>query len=409
MQSRSPVLPLVLTSLLLVGGCTSTLGVNIPAVDNAQRSHRTQQAPEEEKVEHEEVEVQEDVHDQEEQEVAIDTDVTIEAESGEDPELWRWNLEVGKSYRLSFESATDIKLSIGGEMGEMMGGMGGMGMPGMAEMGLEETDRITIQTDLTLHVREELADGRYDLEIPVDRMVLEGAAGRTTVDSLPDEVRVLRATMTPRGEFQFYERVLVEVSDAESGYAIARFSDEDGNITLGADLGVDGASASSRATINTRTGEVTLTQEVRQEERRTRQVEEERPVQYVDLLPADVLSLLELPEGPVAPGDSITTRFDAGTIQLDAGEPQQCDRSTCGNLRIRADIDSANFQRDAMAQAHAEVPGGMPTMKTTMDAVMLFDVPAGRVFHITGNSSSDTDGSGVSIEESTEFTLIFFE
>ena len=399
-------------ALLLAGCAAGSMSLSVPAFEEAQK-HRHQEEREVEK-DQEHARYQEVRHERYEEDAQepppISTEVTVEAESGEDPELWRWNLEVGESYRLSFESTTDLKISMGGEMGDMMGMMGGMGgMPGMGEMGLETTDRIIMETDLTLHVRERLPDGRYDLEIPVDRMVIEGSGGRITVQDLPDEVRVLRATMTPRGEFFFYERVMVEVKE-DGVYGIARFSENpDGTITLGADLGVPGASASSRATINPRTGEVTLTQEVREEQRRTRQVEEEQPVQHIDLLPADVLSMLELPEEPVAAGDRITTSFDAGTINLTAAAPEQCDDSTCGNLRVQMDIDTANFQREAMAQAHAEVPGGVPTMKTNIDAHMLFDVPNGRLFRIAGTANSETDASGMSIEENTTFTLVFFE
>lgn len=364
------------------------------------------------------------------------TEVQVSETSGGSGELWRWNLEVGESYQLHYEGTTDVEMSFGGEMGSMMQGM--MGGSGLEDL----SDQIRMRTELELQVERILPDGRYDLRIPINRMVIESASGDSmTLTDLPEDVRVLRAYMTPRGTVEFYERVMVEVRD-DGAYGIARMSEDGTSSEI--QLGGGGMEMTARAEVDPKTGRVTLSQEVREQQPRTRQVEEERPVQYLDVLPADVLTLLELPEGPVAAGDSLQVESIAGIMKMDAGEPVQCSHSRCGELRIRLDVDSGSMNQ-AVAQAHQQEDDGFddmgmdddfgdmdemhadmhmpgmggggdeaamamqPTMKADVDATILFDVAAGRLFNIEGTSGSVSGSAGVEIREATEFTLIFLE
>ncbi len=357
--------------------------------------------------------------------------------SSEDGELWRWDLAEGESYGLHYDATTDISISFGGAMAEMMGQM----------VGDEISDQITTETELELQVEQILPDGRYDLRIPVRQLVIESATGdRITLADLPDEVRVLRAYMTPRGTVEFYERVMVEVRD-EGAYGIVRMS-QDGSTTSGeATLGAGDMEVTARAEVDPDTGTVSLSQEVREREPRTREVEEERPVQHIDVLPADILSLLELPEGPIASGDRVELATPIGTMNMDVGDDEQCSHNRCGKLRLRMDVDSAPTAESSAETAEAgegavhgdmdmgmdmdmdmdmDMGGGMampgmpagdgdgpmagpPAMRADVDATILFEVDNGRLFNIDGRSASVSGGGGMEIEESTKFTLIFLD
>ena len=380
----------------------------------------------------------------------LDSSRIAEAEHHAAPQtgsLWRWKLQSGESYALQYTSTTDLKMTIGGAMGGMMEGM--MGSAGIQGVG-EVRDRIEMETSLELRVLDVLPDGRFHLEIPVTSMTISSASGeRITINELPSEVRVLRAYMTPRGNVEFYERVMVEVTD-KGPRGIAVFSQSNGAVTGSVSASADGMEISASATIDPRTGRVTMTSQVRERERRTRQVEEEHPVQHIDVLPAEVLTLLELPEGPVAPGDRFSLEMPVGTVTMTAGDPVQCSYATCGHLRVQMDVDTSPMNEEiATAHRHEEqhpaggdfddfddfddfnddfgsdMPAGFgmptgeptggelaamsPTMKSTTDVVVLFDIAAGQLFNIEGTISSTSGASGMKFEDQTTFMLIFFE
>ncbi|TVQ90139.1 MAG: hypothetical protein EA397_14430 [Deltaproteobacteria bacterium] len=348
---------------------------------------------------------------------------------------WIWKLEPSKSYDFEYRSTTDMTMKMS------------MGMAG------DITDRVGIDTDFSLKVNRVMPDGRFDLEIPITRLVIASASGhKTTLDELPPEVRTLRAYMTPKGRFHFYERVMVEVQENGS-YGIARLKgDTDAELTVGS----GGVEVTARATIDPKTGRATLHHEVRERKSQTRTVEEERPVQHVDVLPADLLALLELPEGPVTPGSNLTVTLpmDMGALRVDGLEPAACGQGRCGQLRMRVGVDSEPMGQAAQMDPGAPGfgggpaggtgmggipspddepdmlgaidpmagPGGMPdlgsmmggagasagpAMKVDVDAKALFDPRAGLMHAIQGRAGTSTSATGVTMTESTTFTLTF--
>ena len=116
-----------------------------------------------------------------------------------------------------------------------------------------------------------------------------------------------------------------------------------------------------------------MVSEVRERQPHTRQVEQERPIQYIDVLPADLLSLLELPEEPVGPGDRVEVTTPMGTMKLDVGAREPCSYSECGNLQV-------------------------PDRRRP-----------GRLFMIEGLSGTISGGSRFNLDASTKSTLIFME
>ena len=311
-------------------------------------------------------------------------------------------------------------------------------------MGGAIRDRITVDTDMDLRVRRVMPDGRYDLEIPVRRMIIDSNSGqRITLDDLPTEVGVLRAYLSPLGKVEFYERVVVEVrdngvygllqmsGDGQGGTSTATFNDGEVEIEV-----------TTSATIDPATGQVRLSGGVRERavQPRTRQVEEERQVQHVDVLPADILSLLELPDGVVSPGFKSDIDSPIGVFSVDAGEPRRCGNGGCGvlNFTVDGEVEMDAFMgggNPAMAMG-MEMPdlGGMGmdmdmgmdmgglfggggaeggaaagsnsmSLKFTADITMLFDVDAGRTYEIGGTFGSKTSIMGLKTDEKTEFTL----
>lgn len=346
---------------------------------------------------------------------------------------WVWKLQEGKVYDFEYRSTTDLTMKMS------------MGMVG------DIKDRVGIDTDFSLQVQRIMPDGRFDLEIPVRRLVIESASGhRTTLSDLPAEVRTMRAYMTPKGQFQFYERIVVEVQE-NGAYGIARHrtrgSTEQAELTVGS----GDVEVSARATVDPKTGRVSLRHEVRERAPQTRQVEQEREVQHVDVLPADLLTLLALPEGPVTPGSSMTVTLpmDMGSLKIDGLDPQPCGKGRCGQLRMAVVADSkpmtdqaAQMDPDAggfgggpaggtgmggmpgldddmggmggMPDLGAMMGGGggaslsaMPTMKVDVDVIALFDPSAGLMHSVKGRGGSSTASAGMTMNETTTFGLSF--
>ncbi len=350
---------------------------------------------------------------------------------------WRWDLQEGQAYAYAYRATTDIAMTMGGA-GEM-------------------TDRVGIETDLELRVRRVLPDGRFDLEIPIRRLVIESASGhQIQLSDLPPQVRTLRAWMTPQGQFEFYERVVVEVQEG-GAYGIATLKPRGQGADLQATVGTGDMEMTASASVDPSTGQVRLTHEVR-ETQRPGQAEEERDVQHIDVLPVEILSLLELPDGPVNPGDRVQLDLPIGQLQVEAGPAQPCGPANCGTLRVRMDGDSeamtgqvraaaatdddplAPSDMDAgmmdlsgmgmdlsglAAEMEADLgalmgsamggpggPGGLPAamvpdLHFEIDANSLFDAMAGRMYSVEGRSGVTTEMAGFRLDERTEFRLTY--
>lgn len=434
--------PLVIAALFGISSCTpAVVYVQAPRDYDSRESRSTHQ----ELRDSDEYGEYDELYDEDDRGVRADRRVEIDNRAGGGPsQIWEWQLEVGEELFLTYESTTDISMKIGGEMGAMMGQMMGGNLASEAL-----SDRIEMETAIVMKVVGFARDGRYDLEFHVQEMVIKGEHGRITLDELPEEVRVLRAWMNRRGTVEFYERVLVEITEEGPTAVLSTSVSADGN-SVSSSASADGVEITASISIDPRTGAVTTQAGIRetqtQREQRTRTVEEERPVQHLDVLPAEILSLLELPEGPVAQGDRFEAQFPGAVMKATAGAQQECEMSVCGTLRIQVEADSAQmtegmgmseemassfgggghdfddhdmddfghdfedeeaFHRDAHQGGgmDAMASAAMPSMKTTSDATMLFNIEAGRIYMIEGTSTSQSGAQGVEIEEKTTFRL----
>lgn len=371
---------------------------------------------------------------------------------------WRYRFEPGKQYRYRATSTSKMSVQV-----PMMGAI---------------EDRIDLDTTYRLTVDRRLPDGRYDLRIDVERLVLSPASGQPiTLADIPAAFRTVRAYLTPRGRFQFYERVVVQVEQTEGGgshYALGVIK-ADGKVAAGAVTASDGEEeVTAYASIDPKTGKVSAgitRKKAAPAKKRTRTVErtEERPVQNLDLLPVDVLALMELPAGPVAPGMKATVSTPMLDLVTTAEAPAPCGEATCGRLRIvsRADVDADSTRKTAAsAQAMGGMPamggddmdmdmdmdmdtgddgaeagaggmgmggmpgmgggmpgmgGGMPgmggddpgagmaatgtAMKLDVDATLYFDEAAGNLDHLEGTTRSKVDHMGMKMSDDTRFTL----
>ena len=363
--------------------------------------------------------------------VALSLSIATAATAADGADLWRWKLRPGQTHAFVYRASTDLTTKLS------------LGMTG------EIRDRISLEVGFDLRVDRALPDGNFEVTIPVTKLVVTSASGAsTTLAELPPSVRTLRARMTPRGQFTFTERVVVEVVEG-SVLAVARVTEgADGAVTSEAGASAGGVTVSARATVDPRTGRVTLQGGATEQAPATRKVEEERPVQHVDVLPVAILELLELPEGAVVPGQSLRIASPVGTIAVDAGPPKPCGAATCGALRMVLAADTAPMTRAAIAPAatpapaapadegdfgsmFAEMdammaeasamtgPGGdlapspdeaamiaaTPTMKVDFDVTALFDRAAGRLASVEGRGGSSTSTFGMSMTETTTFAL----
>ncbi|RVU45770.1 hypothetical protein EA187_08380 [Lujinxingia sediminis] len=343
-------------------------------------------------------------------------------------EIWEWKLEVGEELELRYEATSDIEMKMGGQMGAMMGAMMGGGDSPLFK------DRVEMSTTMRMEVVGMAADGRYELAFHVDAMEMRGQwGGATSVDDLPEEVRTLRAYMDRSGRLEFFERVVVEITE-EGPVAVLRYEVGEDGISMSST--VDGVEVSSSARIDPNTGRVTLHAGTRQVERtrQTRTEEQERPVQHLDVLPVQVLSLLELPEGTVAAGDVFEADFPVGKVKTTAGPKRSCEANSCGTLRIELDVDSQqmidgtvaagraldesdngfgddfgddDFFDDEFDADMAMVGAASPTLTSEVDATTMFNVEEGRIHSVEGTFGNVAGSQGVEIREATRFTLVF--
>ena len=429
--------PLILGAIFGVSGCTPTYVYVTEAPQErpaqAEATGEAQQAS----TAAEEVDAVEESDKAEEVAAVEERSEPAPAETRGQAERWEWELEAGEELELQYNATSDIEMKVGGQMGAMMGQMMG---------GVDSSlfkDRVEMSTTIRMEVVGMAADGRYELAFHVDAMEMRGQwGGATSLDDLPAEVRTLRAYMDRSGRLEFFERVVVEITE-EGPTAVLRYEVGENGISMSSSASANGVEVSASASIDPRTGRVSLQGGTRQvaPTRRTRTEEQERPVQHLDVLPVQVLSLLELPQGTVAAGDVFETDFPAGTVKTTAGPKQQCEMSSCGTLRIELAVDSQqmtdttiatarayeesdedpfgdddfgddfggddDFFDDEFDQDMAMVGAASPTMKSEVDATTVFNVEEGRIYMVEGTFGNVAGSQGVEIREVTEFTLFF--
>jgi hypothetical protein len=241
--------------------------------------------------------------------------------------------------------------------------------------------------------------------------------------------------------------------------AVARVTpNASGGATSEARASAGGVTVAARATVDPRSGRATAQGGASEQAPPTRQIEQEKPNQHVDVLSVDILAPLELPDGPIALGQELPIEPPAGAIRLVAGDPEPCGAASCGHLRMVVSAESAPVTQAATARGpdpaatdddfgsmFAEVdamlgppkggpPAGMglggfgarsaglglrgggavdpmaaaPTMTVDADVTALVDAKAGRTHTVEGRGAFSTRTMGMTMSEATRLTLTFF-
>jgi hypothetical protein len=320
---------------------------------------------------------------------------------------WRYSLTPGQTRPFHYHGVDDVSAQL-----PMVGAV---------------TQHLVVDTDFTLKVLSRLPDGRADVEVRLGKVTLTGAGGPTTIAAVPAELKVLRAYLSARGQFEFYRRVVVEVMD-DGAYAFGRIDSHGASASAQA----NGERITATAAIDPKTGRVSATIST-QAAAPTTHLEERREPTTVELLPAQVLSLLELPEGPVTEGEGFSMKLPSMSVEGRGLPGAACGKARCGRLAMKASMDGSQgalvqtagamgaddeaqgAMQDGMAQANAQLgqamglPGGAPApapgMQLTLDVELTFDPAAGALFRVGGTVDQVTSMGPVQVTSKSVFSL----
>lgn len=341
---------------------------------------------------------------------------------------WRYDFAPGKTYAYRFTSDSRHTVTA-------------MGRPGV-------DGRVEIETDYSLAVKRRLPDGRADVVIDVDRLTIHDHASgqRTTLEDLPPGASRMRAYVTPRGRFQFYERVVVQVVEGAYSLGIIRTSPAGASAEMTAQHGDEEVTVV--AEIDMKTGRVSGGIRKKKVAPATRSQEEERPVETLDVLPVQVLALMELPEDAVSPGRKETLKGPSLDVVAEALAPVPCGGASCGRLKIQtltrvdtgpaidaatrggpdptdeADTDEMPGMRgipempgmpgmSGMPGMEGGLPGGAPpemalakgALDVSFTALLRFNPEAGNLHDLDGIVEQKSGMAGMKIEERATFKL----
>jgi hypothetical protein len=220
---------------------------------------------------------------------------------------------------------------------------------------------------------------------------------------------------------------------------------------------MDGETVTATAAIDPKTGRVSasITKKAAPPREPTTHAEERREPTTIDVIPAQVLSLMELPEGPVTPGEAF--RIDLPSIKFEGKglPPSACGKATCAQLSMKSLVDGSseatvktagavgapkaeqaemeNQMQEAdtqMAAGMADMQGqmggmmgmgnmggmmggaapgtkggGMPKMNVALDATMSFDEAKGALYRVAGTVESTMDAMGMKTQSKSVFAL----
>lgn len=330
---------------------------------------------------------------------------------------WRWSLEPGAAHAYTYRGTTDVTVK--------------------APMGIggDVSDTIIVETDFSLRPVRKLTDGRVEVEIPITRLAVANGPGAAVKQvDLPTELATMRAIMTPKGQFQFVERVMIE-SGSSGQVGVARVSQRGGVTTSQVSASAGGVEVSARATFDPATGRLTVAGGAR--ESSAKPSEPAPATHQVDVLPAALLALLELPEHPVYPGAQHAWALLGGSAKVLGGPGRPCGPTWCGNLWLTAEVDASSLLPDISAlgmpgldevgsmlsqlegqmdmsgmfgmpkpaPAKRPVKAAKPTMRSTTEVGIVFDPDAGRLVQVQGTSGATVVMAGMDVRDVTRFTL----
>lgn len=182
---------------------------------------------------------------------------------------------------------------------------------------------VTAETDgrFALHIDDVAADGSARATLVLERFRVRDAKGGkvASLENLPPTALRTPVVIDRKGHFRFERLVWLLVDDAGD------------TMLVGGSVSPDGASARARAggeevslyaRFDRKSGKLSAGYSVKTVGRKTTRVRVKENARRIDLIPEQFLSLLALPDGPLAKGDKVTARvadwqFDTTVQELD--------------------------------------------------------------------------------------------
>lgn len=320
----------------------------------------------------------------------------------------------GATYRFDAQSRDDVS-------------MGGMGMD--LKLAFVTRSRFALTVDAVAK------NGTAQGKVVVESFEVKTAEGKPVagLEGLPKDALFSLLEIDRKGRFKLKQRVWVVVDDAGQNLLVSG-SASPGSVSGTAQAG--GEQVTLHASFDPKTGKLAAGYDVKRiaQKKKTISVTEDKP--KVDVLPAQFLALLELPEGPVASGGGAMalanpnvasgTKVSVEVLELTAerarlktviasatqttpapaGEGAPTEASASAGDEGEGDGEPAAAMGMGMAvPGMGAMPGmGAPSgdapamtmgLKMDGDFVTDFDVKAGMLTGLEGTLSTDTNAAGM--------------
>jgi hypothetical protein len=266
----------------------------------------------------------------------------------------------GDVHRFRYQDTTSMQMS--------MGGMGAMAGAAAA---------LRVETEFSQKVLAVRPDGTAEVELTVEKLaVFQGEKKLASLKQIPMPARVVRAEVDRKGHARFLRMVTVYLRDDRVYMGIHKAEAGPGRaaVSASADTPEGGVSVDLVATIDPKTGKLTASASVeeRPPELRKVKIREEDPA--VDVLPKNLFEMMVLPDGALAPGQTVEVALPfvklTVTLQEMAGAVAKLQLRTLAAAAAPVQVqggDAAEADEGAEAGSEEEampdgMPGGMPGM-----------------------------------------------
>lgn len=332
---------------------------------------------------------------------------------------YKW--KKGDTHRFEFEADNQVEMKLGGAMGGMMGGMMGGGGAG-GGIGA----KIKTRSTFSQKVVKVLANGTAEIDFVVEKLdMFQGGKKIGSITEVPPQARKVRAEIDKKGKAKFYKMVTVYMKDDQVYVGVK----QEGKYGASGKARMGDQSIEIVASVDPKTGRVEAKMEVKKHKPKLKKVKVKKEDPGVDILPKDILHMMQLPDGPVPTSGSHQIKMPIATVNLSVNSWKNnvLDyRTKIGmDAKMQAPADDEGGQGGGMPGMGGGMPGmggGMPgmgggggsggksgasmstKMKGTVD--VQFDVGKGRLLSMKGDMTNTTSLGGMgSMKTATQFTL----
>ncbi|HEY3444899.1 MAG TPA: hypothetical protein VGK67_00990 [Myxococcales bacterium] len=321
----------------------------------------------------------------------------------------------GSTYRFEAQSRDDVS-------------MGGMGMD--LKFAFVTRSRFALTVDAVAK------DGTAQGKVVVESFEVKTADGKPVagLEGLPKDALFSLLEIDRKGRFKLKQRVWVVVDD-DGQTLLVSGSASPNSVSASGQAG--GEQVTLHASFDPKTGKLAAGYDVKKiaQNKKKIAVTEDKP--KVDVLPAQFLALLELPEGPVASGGGAMqlanpnvasgTKVSVEVLELTAERARLKTRVASATQTNTAPADEAAPTEASASAGGDDEGGGMPAatgmgmaipgmgampgmpgaaapgdappmtmgLKVSGDFVTVFDVKAGMLTGLEGTLSTDTNAAGM--------------